>query len=317
MIEDKEHKSRKSKEKLLDVFEIEGDNVIKWQYYEKICEEMIQNLQPDIPDQLIFLDLEGTGYPDEQGPSKITEIGLYSITTESFLKKSVITQLKQLGKSVKYPKTSEKVDQVNIDYVRCSNMLNILIKPGKTIRKAVSKSSGIFNEDIDLRSEFSNEHVECLKSFFRLNLATCKNPCLIAHNGKSWDFRMFRKLFEDETLVKLNLEIDTCDSRNAFKKIDKNLKFYDSLPQKVKSQMPDPNVKVEKVKPEVKKNKFAPKSDDEFGYSLTSTYKRLFEKTPVNSHTAIEDCKTTAQCALFYGLHFLNYVAENKIKLKF
>merc|ERR1712243_414211 len=62
-------------------------------YLESLCQSIKSNLSQEVPKYLVFLDLEGTGFPDENGPSKITEIGLYSVTTDDFVRNSLITQL--------------------------------------------------------------------------------------------------------------------------------------------------------------------------------------------------------------------------------
>ena len=54
--------------------------------------------------------------------------------------------------------------------------------------------------------------------------------CLIAHNGKTWDFRMFKATLSEQSDVKFELSIDTCDSISAFKQIDKDDGWRDAVP---------------------------------------------------------------------------------------
>ena len=47
------------------------DDWIRGSYYETIFDSMILQIDPSVPRMLVFLDLEGTGWPDADRPSKV------------------------------------------------------------------------------------------------------------------------------------------------------------------------------------------------------------------------------------------------------
>jgi len=287
-------------DKTLDVFNIEypkkcgKDDWIRGSYYETLFDSMILQIDPSVPRMLVFLDLEGTGWPDADGPSKITEIGLYAVTVESFLRKSIIAQLLSTGKHVQYPKSDPLFSQVNKIPPRCAHSLNLVLNPGKNVRPAVSESSGIFNCDLDTHSKFSEHHALAIKSFFNLISAVDPNFCLVAHNGNTWDFKMLKKTVEEQKNVRFEFQMNTCDSMAAFKQIDKDKLWLSSVPKFFNDAL---------------------RKSEKSNYALGTLYERIYNKKPPQSHSALADCKTMLECSLFYGVRFLNFLSRNQSKL--
>ncbi|MES1906338.1 MAG: MutSalpha complex binding, partial [Paramarteilia canceri] len=117
--------------------------------------------------------------------------------------------------------------------------------------------------------------------------------CLVAHNGKTWDYKILQRTFKEVCKSGLGIEISSCDSLPCFKLLDKDQNFINQVPEFFKKNLDDSKTQSE---------------TNRISYSLSEVNKRIFGNVPSISHNGLEDCKTLANCCLFYGSAFINYI---------
>ncbi|KAI5643203.1 three prime repair exonuclease 2 isoform X1 [Phthorimaea operculella] len=110
----------------------------------------------------VFLDLEGTGLPEEENnQTKITEMSLLAVKREHLLN----------CKFGKVPRVQTK--------------LTLCFNPGRNIKALASELSGLTNDMLTNETRFNEEVCELLNNF--LNLLT-KPVCLMAYGAMRYDF---------------------------------------------------------------------------------------------------------------------------------
>ncbi|KAJ2953194.1 hypothetical protein O0L34_g771 [Tuta absoluta] len=110
----------------------------------------------------VFLDLEGTGLPEEENnQTKITEMSLVAVKREHLLN----------CESGKAPRVQTK--------------LTLCFNPERKIKAFASEISGLTNEMLSDETSFNKEVCELLNNF--LNLLT-KPVCLMAYGAMRYDF---------------------------------------------------------------------------------------------------------------------------------
>lgn len=137
-----------------------------------------------------FFDLETTGLPDIQfNKTKITELTIIGVSVAHFLEH---------------------------DFPRVQHKLKLCFNPFKRIDLKAEEVTGLSNELLEHESKLDKNTMNLLECF----LYQLQQPvCLIAHNGKRFDFPLLKKQLEVHQGT-FPASLKCCDSLPVFKKVD-------------------------------------------------------------------------------------------------
>lgn len=148
-----------------------------------------------------FFDIETTGLPElEYYKTKITELSIVACTVDHFM-----------DPKVNLPRVQPK--------------LTMCFNPMKRIDLKSSEITGLTNELLEHEKKFDKNAMNVLESF----LFHLQQPvCLIAHNGKKFDFPLLKKQF-DRLNGSFPFSIKCCDSLEVFKTINEQMELKEKL----------------------------------------------------------------------------------------
>lgn len=248
----------------------------------------------------VFFDLETTGLPhQERNKTKIIEV-------------SFIAALR------------EDIEKATIGSKPYHSKLTLMLNPQRKIHPDVVILTGISNDMVNNAPIFSDK-LETILTFLN-NLP--KPVCLVAHNGNSFDYKIFlAELFDIN--ASLPDDILCVDSLTGFRQLHKQKwpkassetkenNFEDSIGSE---DWPDLNVtpedwsnidmlcatlsdiKIYETSPkdlELESNKIVKYVDknEKISFKLTDLYKRLLKKEIISSHRAEDDCIMLLECVV-------------------
>ena len=124
----------------------------------------------------VFLDLEATGLASANPRTRITELSMVAVTKAQF------GTLRRNLEQLKYKSDPEAITP------RALNKLTLCFDPQTQIPPLVASLTGLDNCILEDQGHFDTDAVEQIKGFLR---RLAKPICLVAHNGKVFDFPLF------------------------------------------------------------------------------------------------------------------------------
>ncbi|CRL08316.1 CLUMA_CG021381, isoform A [Clunio marinus] len=142
---------------------------------------------------LAFFDLEATGIPAlEFNKTKITELTIVACSVEHMIQ----------AKASDIPRVCHK--------------LSLCFNPFKLISHKSSEITGLTNELLEHENKFDKNALNLVECFlFKLQ----QPVCLVAHNGKKFDFPLLKTQFEFHD-GSFPFSLKCCDSLEVFQKLD-------------------------------------------------------------------------------------------------
>ncbi|VVC89646.1 unnamed protein product [Leptidea sinapis] len=236
----------------------------------------------------VFFDLETTGLPHlERNRTKITELCFIAVSRHD------LTTCKS-GKPI-------------------TNKLSCVFNPERKIQIAASQKTGLTNMSLKHQQVFKDK-IPILNLFLE---GLRKPVCLVAHNGNTFDYKVLKAEYNDAQ-IDLPRDIFCVDSLIGFRKIlkDNDLRFdsisidshnvtsstvEEDIVTDDEDEWPELNVSLEdwqNIDKLVITNVTPSDSDSKKSLQLSSLYKRLLNKHPVNAHRAEADCSMLLQCVI-------------------
>lgn len=198
---------------------------------------------------LVFLDLETTGLAKSVGKKNvhITEISMIAVGRNEFCK-------------CMYPDLRD---------VRIMHKLSLCIKPKCSVSREASCITGLTNRNLHDQGTFDENTATLITSF----LAHLKKPvCILAHNGKLFDFPLLKAEFE-KLNTQLPSDVYIVDTLVGFRKF--------GMPELPLNQKLHKDVKF--------------KLNGNISYALQNLHLYFFGKLHIGSHSSEGDCIALAK----------------------
>lgn len=215
---------------------------------------------------LVFMDIETTGLKRKGVNPEITEIFMRAVDRKMFLSKA------------KY---------------KAENSIKLVFKPKQKIEKIASELTGLTAENLNKQESFNSKAAD-LFNIFLLRLS--KPVCILAHNGKRFDFPLF-KFHLNQVQSELMPDLLYADTLQGFKVIEKE-KLDETQMAKLSltHSPPDSSKKAKKT------------------YKLQDIYERHFGKFDFSIHHAESDVRMMYEIALNNSKEFLTWLDKTAVK---